>query len=375
MLAFKRGARASPPRRPSEQALALEHEVVVGEPHRQLVGRGVDDVDARAAPARMPCAGAARPCVPRRPRRRPRRSWCAPPASSARAGSVTEATTTRWWAARAGSTGSRPSSIAEDSSEVSSTTRARWVPSRTTSVASADQSASTSRDSTGARVEIVSCSRRARSVPRDPGVDDPVAGEHLHPVAGVAGERGEEQRGIHRGIEAGGVADPAGAGARGVEHDDDAAVLLGLPGAHDEVLAPGGGPPVDRAHVVALDVVAQAVELGALAAGAHRGPAVELAQHGEPAGQVLAGGEGVQRADRAGHRDRPLPRGQPQRPEHAHGDPVGEAVTAPGGHEVGGEAHPLVRGHGEVVHGIHRAGRRAATRRGAGRARRDPRCW
>ena len=122
----------------------------------------------------------------------------------------------------------------------------------------------------------------------DPGVDDPVTGEHLHPVARVAGERGEQQRGIHRGVEARGVADPTGTGARGVEHDDDAAVLLGLPGAHDEVLAPGGGAPVDGAHVVAVDVVAQAVELGALAADAHRGPPVELAQHGQPAGQVLA---------------------------------------------------------------------------------------
>ena len=182
---------------------------------------------------------------------------------------------------------------------------------------------------------------------RDPGVDHPVTGEHLHPVAGVAGERGQQQRGIHRGVEARGVADPTGAGARGVEHDDDAAVLLGLPGAHDEVLAPGGGAPVDRAHVVAVDVVAQAVELGALAADAHRGPAVELAQHGESAGQVLARGERVQRPDRPGHLDRPLPRGQPQRPEDAHGHPVGEPVAAPGGHEVGREAHPLVRRHGE----------------------------
>ena len=47
----------------------------------------------------------------------------------------------------------------------------------------------------------------------DPRVHDPVTGEHLHPVAGVAGERGEEQRGIHGGVEARGVADPAGAGA------------------------------------------------------------------------------------------------------------------------------------------------------------------
>ena len=58
----------------------------------------------------------------------------------------------------------------------------------------------------------------------------------------------------------------------------------------------------------------------------------------------------MQRPDRPGHRDRPLPRGQPQRAEHAHGHPVSEPVTASRGHQVGGEAHPLVRGHGQVVH-------------------------
>ena len=53
------------------------------------------------------------------------------------------------------------------------------------------------------------------------------------------------------------VADPAGRGAGGVENDDDAAVLFGLPGAHDDIAPPRCGAPVDRAHVVALDVVAQ----------------------------------------------------------------------------------------------------------------------
>ena len=181
----------------------------------------------------------------------------------------------------------------------------------------------------------------------DPGVHGAVAGDDLHPVAGVPGERGEEERGIHRGVQARGVADPSGARARGVEDDDDAAVLLGLPGAHDEVAAPRGGPPVDGPHVVAVDVVAQAVELGALAAGAHRGPAVELAQDREPARQVLAGREGVEGADRPGHLDRALPGGEAEGPADAHGHAVGDPVTPPGGHEVGREAHPLVRRHGE----------------------------
>ena len=51
-------------------------------------------------------------------------------ASRSSAGSRTEARTTRWWRVSAGSTGSSPSSIAEGSSGVSSTTSARCRPSR-----------------------------------------------------------------------------------------------------------------------------------------------------------------------------------------------------------------------------------------------------
>ena len=220
---------------------------------------------------------------------------------------------------------------------MSSTTSARCVPSRTTSVASADQSASTSRDSTGARVEIVSCSRRARSVPEIRAWTTRSPASTCTRSRRVAGERGEQQRGIHRGVQPRCVADPAGAGARGVEHDDHPAVLLGLPGAHDEVLAPGGGAPVDGAHVVAVDVVAQAVELGALAADAHRGTPVELrAARASRLGRCLREGNGVQRPDRPGHRDataaaRPGPAARATRTVTRSATPVAAPGRAPGG--------------------------------------------
>ena len=64
------------------------------------------------------------------------------------------------------------------------------------------------------------------------------------------------------------------------------------------MLPPRRGAPVDRTDVVALDVVAQRVELGALSPDPDRGPPVELAQRREPRRKVLAAGERRQRADR-----------------------------------------------------------------------------
>ena len=59
--------------------------------------------------------------------------------------------------------------------------------------------------------------------------------------------------------------DPAGAGAAGVDDAQHPPVAFGPPLLDRHVLAPGAGPPVDRARIVADDVVAQRVELGALA--------------------------------------------------------------------------------------------------------------
>ena len=161
-----------------------------------------------------------------------------------------------------------------------------------------------------------------------PGPDPPVAGHEVDPVAGPGGQRGEQQRGVHRGVEPRHVLDPAGRGPRGVEHQHHAAVPLGLPGADHDVAVAGAGPPVDRADVVAADVLAQRVELGALAAHPDRGPAVELAEPGQPAGQVLAGLERRQRADRAGDVERLLPGAQAERPAQPGGHADGAQVAA-----------------------------------------------
>ena len=89
-----------------------------------------------------------------------------------------------------------------------------------------------------------------------------LAGEGGSPVVGATVT--VEERGLTS------VTDASGGGARGVQHDDDATMLLRLPGPHDQVLTPSGGPPVDRSYVVPVDIVAQRVELGALAPGPHR---------------------------------------------------------------------------------------------------------
>ena len=132
-----------------------------------------------------------------------------------------------------------------------------------------------------------------------PAAHPPVAGDEVDPVAGPGGQRRQQQGGVHRRVESGYVVDPAGRRTRGVEHQHHPAVALGLPGAdHDDAVA-RARPPVDRADVVAADVLAQRVELRPLPAHPHRGPAVELAQPGQPAGQVLAGLERRQRPHHA----------------------------------------------------------------------------
>ena len=234
-------------------------------------------------------------------------------ASCSSAGSRTEASTTRWWRVSAGSTGSSPSSTADGSSGVSSTTSARWRPKL------GDRAGQ--RGPVGLGDHRLEVGHRVLQVGGDvagagraqPGAHPPVAGHEVDPVAGPRGQRGEQQRGVHRRVQPRHVLDPAGRGARGVEHQHHAAVPLGLPGADDDVAVAGAGPPVDGADVVAADVLAQRVELGALPAHPDRRPAVELAQPGQPAGQVLAGLERRQRPDRARDVEGPLPGGQPER--------------------------------------------------------------
>src|SRR5690606_27859790 len=74
--------------------------------------------------------------------------------------------------------------------------------------------------------------------------------------------------------------DTGGARAAGVEHAQDAAVALRAPLLADQVRAPGAGAPVDAAGVVAGHVLAQGVELAALAAAARHHHAVDHAQPG-----------------------------------------------------------------------------------------------
>lgn len=68
-------------------------------------------------------------------------------------------------------------------------------------------------------------------------------------------------------------------------------VAFGAPGADGDGVAPGARAPVDRADVVAREVLAQGVELGALTADQDGGSAVEFAQAGEAGRQVLAARE------------------------------------------------------------------------------------
>lgn len=122
--------------------------------------------------------------------------------------------------------------------------------------------------------------------------------------------------------------DPARRGAPGVEHNHHPPVALGSPGAHHHVGAPRGGAPVDGAHVVADDILTQRIEFGALPAHQGGQQPVDLAQPGQPRRQVLAGQERRQHPQLAGHRLRPLPSGQAQRPDGAGGDHRGPLVAA-----------------------------------------------
>ena len=79
-------------------------------------------------------------------------------------------------------------------------------------------------------------------------------------------------------VEAGQVAHPPGAGAAGVEGEDDTPVPLRPVCAHHDVRAPRRRAPVDGTRVVPGHVLAEAVELRALTSPAHRDRAFDLAQ-------------------------------------------------------------------------------------------------
>ena len=172
------------------------------------------------------------------------------------------------------------------------------------------------------------------------------------------GERREQQRGVHRGVQPRRVADPPGArSGRCRGRCSTRRSRSGRQVRTTTSAGAGGGPPVDRADVVALDVVAQRVELGALPAHPHRRAAVELAQPGQPAGQVPARrGTGGSTRTAPGTAVRRLAARQPQRADRAHGDAVGRPVAA------AGRAQRVGRG------AARRRGRRSGCR--VGRARR-----
>src|SRR5699024_4921719 len=97
-------------------------------------------------------------------------------------------------------------------------------------------------------------------------VGDAVDAQQVYPVPGLTGERSQQQGRVEGCVQPGRVAEPAGGGAGGVHHDQHVPVAFGTPGAHHHAAASRRGPPVDRAHVVAVDEVAQRIELGALSA-------------------------------------------------------------------------------------------------------------
>ena len=212
------------------------------------------------------------------------------------------------------STGIRPSVIAAASSPVKITIKDRWAdPHGDLGDQLAVVGLGQHRLDRGHGVDEGRQDLRGRGA-QHAGPDVPVGDQQVDPVTGPGGQGGQQQRRVHRVVELGLVADPAGRGAARVQHDQHVPVPLRPPGADHHGGRPGRAPPVDGAHVVARDVLPQAVELGALPALQDGGPAVQLPQPGQPAGQVLAGVERRQRADGPRCAVLGLPSGHPQRP-------------------------------------------------------------
>ncbi len=191
----------------------------------------------------------------------------------------------------------------------------------------------------------------SRRAALDAGPYPAVVGEEVDAVAGAGRQRGEQQRGVHGGVQARGVADAAGRGAAGLQGQEDVPVALRAPGADGDGLAAGGGAPVDGAGVVARGVVAEAVELGAFATGEDAGAAVEFAEPGQFSRQVFAAGEG--RQDAHGPRDvvAALAGRETEGAVGADRDADGVVVAAAGGVERRRDAAALGRGDAYAVAG------------------------
>ena len=150
---------------------------MVGQRDRQHVWRLVEHVDPRR-PVRPRCGCAARSSF-----------GCrgvvdvgdgvGSPGIVRRAGSATEARTTRWRRVSVASIGSSLCSMAEDSRRGEQHDEGPLGDRPATSVASSAQSASSSRDSIGARVLIGVVEQRGAVGAADPRQHDPVAGEQL----------------------------------------------------------------------------------------------------------------------------------------------------------------------------------------------------
>src|SRR5207248_5826863 len=191
-----------------------------------------------------------------------------------------------------------------------------------------------------------------------------VDGQQVDAVTGPVGQRGEQERGVDGRVEPGLVPDPGGGGAPGVQDAQDPPVPLGPVGTGDDVGAPGAGPPVDRPYVVADHVLAQRVELRALAPAPGDDHPGDDPQPGQLLRQQPAGGEPGQHAQPPGRRHRVgaaagrLPVRQAQRAEGADGDPDSGPVPAPGRTQGGDQAYRGVRVEVEVVPVRAGAGRR-----------------
>src|SRR5262249_60886704 len=99
------------------------------------------------------------------------------------------------------------------------------------------------------------------------------------------------------------------------EDDQDATVAFWPPGTDHDVDASGRGAPVDRADIVPDHVLAERVELAALAAEQRAVLPVQLPQPCELLRQMPAAGERGQHPDRPGGLVAALARGEPQRAE------------------------------------------------------------